>query len=102
MTDWSSGAGQVDTHAINTLKDAVAHLRALRIVAPRVEPGHGILPRRFEVELRFDPPPGQSVEEILRLRLGKTTPEGCLAATESAVYELPRAVCAALQAPLLR
>ncbi|GAB4559931.1 MAG: hypothetical protein Tsb0020_06180 [Haliangiales bacterium] len=85
---------------IDSLRQAIARLRAQRFIAAEPRPAHRLSPPVLRVEARFDPGPLDPDDAPLRhvIELGADTLDGCLARLDGhgSVFEIDRARCALL------
>ncbi len=105
LEDWTvrapSGASP-DSAAIGRLLEVVARPRALRFVADRAVPAHGLAQPRARITATFAPPTGESAQR--GLEIGAPTTDGCYARAtgEEAVMVIGADDCASLLASWTR
>lgn len=107
LDDWEARAparARVRPGIVDSLRQTLARLRALRFVAETPASAHRLTPPRRRVEAAFDPGPFDHDLPIRdRIDIGADTPRGCLARLDTGrpgpVFELDRRACDALLGP---
>ena len=105
LGDWEArvpARASVRPGIVDDLREAVARLHALRLVAATPVPAHRLDPPRRGIEAIFDPGPLDGDTPIRhRLDLGADTAQGCLGRLDGQgpVFELDRQTCEILLGP---